>query len=255
MYWKISQLQDSLRQDLQGISSQHGLNDVPCFFMRRYPMFWFFVGASVAAVVTFLLVLSLLVDQGGPVWLRALGWLTAGVVAFWSVLTWLAVVRSLSSTIRPFLLITPRVLLKVDHDDGELAGFLLSDAKECQAVRRSSTINPETSQKGLFYKFIFEGTEVNFRLTDDSQIQRLEKVLALARDGYKAPQGSSDGTTLIPTVEGSKSPVWLVQQTHWHEWLFQPWGLVWMLLGALLLLAVACGGLGLLAWGVMFGRG
>ena len=233
MYWKIANLDPSLRRELERVAAQQGLPDAPCFFMRRNPMLKFLLGGLGGVAAAGLIAFVLLEEPSGHAWLRSVFWILAGGSMFWSALVFRAVARSRSSAVRPFLLITPRVLLQVDHDDGELAGFLLADAINFQAVRRASTANPEALKPGLSYKFEFDGAEIEFALTDMGQINQLDKVLALAREPKATEATNGDGVHLLPASEGSKHPLW-PNQTSIREWLFEPWGLAWVIPGVVL---------------------
>jgi len=133
MHWTISTLNRPLRQKLAEISSRGGTGG-PCYFESlRVP----------GRLFKFLLVGCLLALGGASVlWFLwrdvpqsplAAALVATGVWLFpatWTVVVVAEMVRGSRSDIQPFLLVTPKVLLRFDYAHGSLEAYRLREATD-----------------------------------------------------------------------------------------------------------------------------
>jgi hypothetical protein len=154
--------------------------------------------------------------------------------------------------LKPCILVTPAVLLKVGYVHGGLEGYRLKDAVDFQTVRRFSEGYEKQRFKGLEYRFTFPDGSVTFLVKDNARVQALEKVLNRARTR------SASGDTQIPvsdedwfpaTAGSPNNPEW--DPYTWYGWLLNPCGILWMILAAVFGLVLALAlfiGLGVLLY-------
>ena len=233
MHWAIPTLQRPLRQRLAEISSRRGTGG-PCYFESlRVP--W--------RLLKFLLVGCLLTLGGGA--LLGLLWLDVpnsplavalvATVAWLLSATWTAVivaemVRASRSDIQPFLLVTPKVLLRADYAHGNLEAHPLREATDFKSA--DTYAGEKQAYAGRAYTFRFPGASVGFTVVTAEGRSVLEEVLAAARAG----SGDDADLELLPPTGGRSKPPGLRAFT-------RPSGEFWIMILALAFLLALAGGI------------
>jgi len=126
----------------------------------------------------------------------------AGILAgaaVWTALLAAELVRGARSDVKPFLLVTPRMVLRCDYAHGVLLGRRLRDATRFNSVEQYH----HESQKylGRSYTITFPDGSMSFRASGAPAIDRVEEVLAAARAGSDDPRALE----LLPGAEPAAS--------------------------------------------------
>lgn len=227
MRWPIGALDAAAQRRLEQISKQGGLSDVPCYFQptaRRnlVPLgVIFLLLAALGAALAWALI---------PQESKWIGGVVAAVLGalslLWSVVLFAEVFRGAASPIKPFFLLTPRVLFRCDYRHGHLEAYKLADATDFSSTQ---TYDEKQNYKGLQYVFKFPGATVVHTAKDDIGV--LEQVLAQARAG--AADLGPCGLDLIPSTAGT------LKGSGWRAFT-DPFGEFWMgALGLLILAGIA----------------
>lgn len=140
--------------------------------------------------------------------------------ATWTALLFAELIRGARSDVKPFLLVTPKMILRSDYAHGVLLAQRLKDATKFNAVERYH----DESQKylGRNYTITFPAETVSFRATGAHSIDRLEEVLEAARAGSDDPRALE----LFPGADPSPSTTW--------RSFTNPLGIFWIALGGIL---------------------
>lgn len=203
----MSGLDSGLRGRLADIARGRGLGgDVPSYFVSRHRpgrlvlmlvIGLGLAGAGVAATA------SVWFEATPPsLWVRLVVSAASGLAVCWMFVCVLELVRAAASPVKPFLLLTPKVLLVADYAHGDLEGYRLKDAT---GFKKVETYDDKQNHAGLRFDFTFPDGAVQFVVKDAGEIQRLEAALALARQGGELDPGTSGESLLPSSGGGSKS--------------------------------------------------
>jgi hypothetical protein len=241
MRWKISSLEPSLREQIVTVGQEGSLRSEACCFYRKRTLRALVICTIVGAMLTALsLLISVLeLQERTHIVVKSLVVGLSGLTALWTLLLLVESVRVAASRLKPFILITPRVLLEVGADHDYLAGYRLRDATDFKAVDQFSGANFQ----GRRFYFTFPNASWSLLLKDAKDIQRLEQVLGQARSGA-AP--GSGGLHLLPGEPG------LVRGT--GRAFTNPFGEGWLGIGAVLLLGLVLSFFGSVVYSVYVGR-
>ena len=228
MRWKINSLNDSVRRQLLAVWEEQGLGGEPCFFHRKRTLRALLVCTviGVAATAIGLLLSVQVLGDSTPLAARAVVVGLSGLAALWTLLVMVESVRLAGSRIKPFVLITPRVIVEAGGDHDYLTGYRLRDATDFEAVDSYSG----KAFRGRRFSFTFAEGSWSVTRKDAGAIRRLEEVLQRARSGTAAEGG---GLHLLPEEPG------LVRRT--TRPFTNPFGEVWMAVAALLLMGLLVG--------------
>jgi hypothetical protein len=237
VYWKLATLNGELRDLLVGISRHGRLEGTPCFFVgrdRRRMLMLLAAAGTVLAPVLMWWCAS--VEE--PAWARLGLAVVACLLGAWSISLWLEFGKACRSELQPCILVTPKELLRVGYDHGDLEGYKLRDADDFKAQRNFSKVNPKV-YTGTEYIFRFnvsgkpeiEHETFSFTLVHQNEIDALDAVLTLARDSNSL----SGVVELLPNQGGSQMAFTLDPRTL-YGWITNPFGIFWLCLGVVLLL-------------------
>ncbi len=229
MRWKIDTLDDSLRQQLAAVGARQAPADGPSFFLGKRPLRALLLctlpGAAATAVGV-LISARLLREPTFPATGAMIVGLT-GLAALWTLLLVVEAARVAGSRIRPFILITPRVILDVGPDHDYLAGHRLDDATDFRMVDDYNGVK----FRGRQFVFTFPGDSWSVVLREAGAIRRLDQVLEQARGAGRAEGAGLELLPAGPDLGRRATRVF----TH-------PFGAFWLALAGLLLVGL------LLAW-------
>jgi hypothetical protein len=235
MHWNIASLDETQRQALVRVSRQGGLDGGPCFYLYRGHLHVLLLCALAGAVSTGLL--ALWWWAGEPPWwggmILACLTVTAGL---WTLLLGVEMVRANRSDLKPFLLITPKVLLKAGYAHQGLEGYRLKDAVAFSATDQYEGYERQVLT-GRKYVFKFPNAELAFVLKNSWEADKLEAVLAAARAGGAAeptPGAPSEGLELLPSAGGEEAVPPTLDPRTFYGLVGNPFGVGWLLLGATL---------------------
>jgi hypothetical protein len=203
MHWSIPALNQPLRRRLAEISGRQGTGG-PCYFQSLRRPGWLprFLAAGGLLTLGGAVPLGLAwqdVPKTPLVWaLIATGaWL---LLATWTVVIVAEMVRTSRSDIQPFLLVTPKVLLRSDYAHGSLEARRLRDATDFTST--DTYTGDKQTYAGRVYTFLFPGASVRFAVATAEGRAVLEEVLAAARAG----QGDDADLELLPPAGGRPTP-------------------------------------------------
>jgi hypothetical protein len=240
MRWKISTLDRSLRQQLVAVGEDGNLGGESCCFYRKRTLRALVMCALVGTLLTALGSLVVLILQNQMhVAMMSLALGLTGLAALWTLLLFVESIRVAGSRIKPFILVTPRVVLEAGGDHDYLTGYRLRDATDYQAVDNYSGAN----FRDRLFTFKFATGSWSMKLKDADTIRRLEQVLAQARSGAVAGDA---GIHLLPSEPG------LVRGT--VRAFTNPFGEGWLGVGAVLLIGVVIAFFGSIVYSACVGR-
>jgi hypothetical protein len=234
MHWKISHLDPGLREKLAQVHVGRGLGgSSPHYFRSQDHPGRVLACLGIGAVLTAgsgLLLRSLIVEnEGKPLVAIALIAILFLLAVVWTFVSALELFRTRSATIRPFLLITPKVLLRSDYGFAALEAYRLSDATGFESAKVYHGQNQ--SYQGQRYTFRFPGATVIFTARAAAEISALDDVLARARSG-----GGPEDPGAIFLPEGAGSP-----KRPGYRAFTNPVGEFWLAIAGLLLVLMLVG--------------
>ncbi len=227
-----------LRTRLARIPDERGIPGVPSFVADRGHGKGLWAGPIAGLGMTALAVtLAVFALPQVKAWWE---YLLLGVIvppfALWGPLAVLETVRALSSRSRPFQLVTPRVYVEAGYDHGDLVARRLADA-----TGSGKTEKYDSNQKyeGREFRIEFPRFTATILARTPDEIARMEEVFAAAQQGTT----ESAGLELVPATPPRTSGAWA---DRWHN----PYGTLWILLGALAIILLFAG----FILGRIFGR-
>ncbi len=223
-YWRMTCLPESFRQELERVGLRGGVEASPFYFRSRYRPGWLAFSAGLGTLASAGLLFVILAIASDPhsedttevVILAVAGGLLP-LAFLWTVLGYVELARGLSSRLKPFFLLTPRILMQVDYDFGVMEGYALKDVVDFQ----TTNIYHGGQFKGREYVFVFPQND--FRLfVKRPQLEQVESVLSQARGGG-SKEYRPQAIDVLP-ADGTLKPAF------WRA-ITNPYGSFWVTVG------------------------
>ncbi len=229
MRWWIGEVEAKVREGLAH-AARHGAPPAGGLFyhqsLHRPGLLGKLLFLGLSAVTLLGIFLYLAIQQNSLSGELVAGGFLAGA-ATWTALLAAEIVRGARSDVKPFLLVTPKMVLRCDYAHGVLLGHRLKDASKFNSVEQYH----HESQKylGRSYTITFPDGIVSFRVSGAQAIDRVEEVLEAARAGSDDPRALE----LLPGAEPSAG-------TGWRSFT-NPMGIFWIAVGGTLAALIVVG--------------
>jgi hypothetical protein len=229
MYWPVASLSPELRDALARVAREGGLPGGSSWFRSRHRPGLMALLLLAAAGSTVLLVLGLRVAlaSGGTLVTVLLG-LGAALGALWTLVLALELARGVSADVRPFVLLTPEVVVRADYPHGHMEAHRLADATDFKALNQYSG---KQQFRARTFAFTFPGRVFSLTVDAGPDLDRVEGLLARARAGERDP---ANGAHLVPK-DGGRPTLPALRNVS------DPFGVFWAVVGGLLAVALIVG--------------
>jgi hypothetical protein len=238
MFWRIGSLPPETRDLLARVSRDRSVAGTETWFQSRHRPGLLFLLLLVGGGVSLGLALGFPDALSDRDWIAVvlLGAIGATAVV-WTAALLLELVRGATADVRPFVLLTPAVVVRGDYAHGVLEARRLADATGFESVNHYDGKQQFASRE---YVFKYPGRVLSLKVAAGPGLERVESLLAQARAGAR---DTGEAVGLVPSDEGLAAAPALRQVTN-------PLGTFWQgVLAIVIVLFIVAVGLGRVALG------
>jgi hypothetical protein len=225
--WRIADLPPLAQDRLAEVSAQRGLRGSLCYFEdKNFAGLLGVLGLLGLAIASLgVKICSDFLREHWNVAATATAIALTALALVWSLLALLESLRSWSSPIKPFLLITPKAVLLSEHAAGTLRGYRMAEADDFRTIERYGS-----NQKYLGREYVVKFAEdsVNILARSRQRIELAEQVFARARS---AAAEDDRALELLPAADLQCGPSRCRQITN-------PFGLFWVAVAGILCILI-----------------